>query len=181
MSEAFFGGQLGWVCQFPFIREAFGPQYSPRPPLLLLKVEVSSGIGCITRMGFVGLPFWLDVYCRVYLGSFFGFFCVGVAFDVWRQVWSRKDLYIYSLSHCVASETFSGRNKSIDCALAWFIKARDSESDHPFYLVGRLSRICTGHQFSPFPLEGKFCDNYFYCNWTNVGISVCWVKSVLPD
>ncbi len=50
MSEIFFGGQLGLVCQFPFIREAFDPQYSPKPSLLLLKVEVSSGTGGITRI-----------------------------------------------------------------------------------------------------------------------------------
>ncbi len=36
MTETFFGGQLGRARQFPFIRGAFGSQYSPRSSLLLL-------------------------------------------------------------------------------------------------------------------------------------------------
>ncbi len=52
---------------------------------------------------------------------------------------------IYSLSYSVDSETFSGRNQSIDCALAWVTIARDSESEHPFYPVRPFFRIRAGH------------------------------------
>ncbi len=46
---------------------------------------------------------------------------------------------------CVDCETFSGRNQSTACALAWVIIARDSESEHPFYPVGQFRRICAGY------------------------------------
>ncbi len=35
---------------------------------------------------------------------------------------------IYTLSHCVDSETFNGRNQSAGCVLAYVTRARDSES-----------------------------------------------------
>ncbi len=43
---------------------------------------------------------------------------------------------IYSLSHCVDSDKFSGRNQSIGCDVAWVTIARASESGYPFNLVG---------------------------------------------
>ncbi len=45
---------------------------------------------------------------------------------------------IYSLSHCVNNEVFSGRNQSIGCAVAWVTIARGFESEYPFYLVGAI-------------------------------------------
>ncbi len=73
---------------------------------------------------------------------------------------------IYSLSHCVGSEVFSGRNQSIGCAVAWVTIARDSESEYPFYLVGQFCRIWAGHLFSPFPKVGRLCDNCFLNHYT---------------
>ncbi len=52
---------------------------------------------------------------------------------------------IYFLSHRVDSEALSVRKENIGCALAWVTKTRRSESKHPFYPVGELTRICTGH------------------------------------
>ncbi len=43
------------------------------------------------------------------------------------------------------SETFSVRNRGVDCALAWVTIARDSESDYPFHPVGQFYRVREGH------------------------------------
>ncbi len=40
---------------------------------------------------------------------------------------------------------FSGRNKSIGCAVAWVTIARDSKSEYSFYLVGQIYRVGAGH------------------------------------
>ncbi len=45
----------------------------------------------------------------------------------------------------MGSETFSGPNQSIGCALAWVTLACDSESEYPFYPVGQFRKMCTGH------------------------------------
>ncbi len=90
-----FVGQLGRVYQFPFIREAFGP----RPSLLLLEVEVSSGTGGIIRILARGPGFAASLDCSFDSTCVIGFvqggfrvFIVGVPFDVRREVWSRKDI-----------------------------------------------------------------------------------------
>ncbi len=49
-------------------------------------------------------------------------------------------------------ETFSDRNQSIGCALAWVIIARDSESEHPFYRVGQDLRMSL---IFSFPIGGE--------------------------
>ncbi len=72
---------LGRGCQFPFIREAFGPQCSPRPSLLMLKVEVRKNTGVVALNlprgpGFVvSLDSSLDSTCVVgcMRGVFSGF------------------------------------------------------------------------------------------------------------
>ncbi len=38
----------------------------------------------------------------------------------------------------MGSEVFSGRNKSIGCAVAWVTIARDSESEYPFLSCGAI-------------------------------------------
>ncbi len=43
------------------------------------------------------------------------------------------------------SEVFSGRNQSIDCALAWVTITRGSESEYPFHPVGQFYRVRAGH------------------------------------
>ncbi len=43
------------------------------------------------------------------------------------------------------SETIIVRNRGVGCALAWVTKARDSESDYPFYPVEQFRRIRAGH------------------------------------
>ncbi len=50
-----------------------------------------------------------------------------------------------TLSDCVDSGTFSGRNQSIDSALARVTITHDYESEHLFYLLGKFHRICAGH------------------------------------
>ncbi len=68
----------------------------------------------------------------------------------WLQSLRYHTCYLIdSLSHCVVSETFSDRNKSIDCALVRVSIARDSESEHPFYPVEQFHRSLI------------FCDNCF--------------------
>ncbi len=99
-------------------------------------------------------------------------------------------LLIYPLSHCVDSEVFSGQNQSIGCAVAWVTIARGSETEYPFYLVGRFCRIWEGHIFSPFLKVGRLCNNCFLnhstiftdgCDWTNVGHPFSLLKNILID
>ncbi len=45
----------------------------------------------------------------------------------------------------MGSEVFSGRNKSIGCAVAWVTIARDSESEYLFHPVGQIYRVRAGH------------------------------------
>ncbi len=42
------------------------------------------------------------------------------------------------------NKTFSGRNQSVGCALAWVALACDSETAYSFYPVGQFHRICAG-------------------------------------
>ncbi len=52
-------------------------------------------------------------------------------------------LIIYSLSHCVDSETFSDQNQGIGFTLAWFTIVL--EPDQLFFPLGKFRRICMGH------------------------------------
>ncbi len=72
-----------------------------------------------------------------------GSYCTSII--VGSRVMVTHLLLIYSLSHCVDSETLSVLNQGVGCALAWVTIARDSESDYPFYPVVQFRRIRAGH------------------------------------
>ncbi len=88
-----------------------------------------------------------------------------------------------SLSHCVDCETFSGRNQSIGCALAWVTIVCDCETEHPPYHVEQFPRICAGHLWSQI---GSSLTNLTlsvssgsYCTSVIVGFSF-YGKKLLP-
>ncbi len=78
---------------------------------------------------------------------------------------------------------FSGRNKSIGCAVAWVTKARDSESGYPFYPVVQFCRIRAGHLWSQISSSltklSLSISNGSYCTCIIVGSKVV-VTHLLP-
>ncbi len=89
---------------------------------------------------------------------------------------------------CVDCETFSGRNQSIGCYLAWVTIARDSESEHPFYPVGKFPRFAQVTNFCIFLFAGRICNIWYLnqstvltegCDWTNVGHPAGLFKIIL--